>query len=96
MTRKRYSTEFKREAARMLIIEGVPVTELSEQLEVHRAMLYRWKEQFLAEQECIDASGTTNLKALEQENARLRKELAKSQTINEILKKTQDHFSKDA
>ena len=43
MKRRRFTSEFKREAARMLIIEGLSAKEVSEQLGVAENLLYRWK-----------------------------------------------------
>ena len=67
MTRRRYTDEFKTEAAKMIIIDGVKVSDLSDQQGVHRTMLNRWKDQFLEEQESTgSSSGAPNLKAMEQ------------------------------
>ncbi|MDA7916272.1 transposase [Verrucomicrobia bacterium] len=41
MKRKRYTTEFKKEAARLMIIEGMSAREVSEQLGTEPALLYR-------------------------------------------------------
>jgi len=42
MKRKQYSTEFKKEAAKTIIIEGTAVREVSEQLGVPEGVLYDW------------------------------------------------------
>ena len=42
MTRRRYTAEFKKEAARMILIDGTPVREVSEQLGVPEGVLYNW------------------------------------------------------
>ena len=96
MTRRRYTTEFKKEAVRLIIIEGESVKEVSEQLGINRGMLYNWKSQYLEELEGQSPAGSPSPKAMEQELASLRKELAKSRMMNEILKKTVGYFSKDA
>ena len=96
MARRRYTIEFKKEAARMIIIEGTPVKEVSEQLGVHPGMLYNWKSQFLEELESQSPSGSPSPAAMASELVSLRKELAKSRMMNEILKKTVGYFSKDA
>ena len=51
MRRKRYSAEFKKEAARLMIMEGLRGSEVSEKLGVNPNMLYRWKRQHLEELE---------------------------------------------
>ena len=88
MRKKRYSAEFKREAARLMIIEGVNVSEAAERLGVNVSLLYRWKQEHLEEQDAAKtdrpAVGAVEMAA---EIEDLRKRLAKAERINEILKK---------
>ena len=95
MTRRRYTAEFKKEAARMIIIDGTPVQEVADQLGVGSQMLYRWKQEHLDELETHSSPSAPSPKAMAEELAELRKELAKSQRMNAILKKTVGYFSKD-
>jgi transposase len=95
MTRRRYTAEFKKEAARMILIDGTPVREISEQLGVPEGVLYTWKSKHLDELEALKPDGGASPKALAAENAELRKELAKARRMNEILKKTVGYFSKE-
>ena len=96
MRKKRYSPEFKREAARLMIIEGVNVSEAAERLGVNVSLLYRWKQEHLEEQDAAKA-GKPAVGAVEMaaEIEDLRKRLAKAERINEILKKTVSYFAKD-
>jgi len=87
MIRRRYTAEFKKEAARMIIIDGTPVQEVADQLGVCSQMLYRWKQEHLDELEIQTNPGAPSPKAMAEELAELRKELAKSRRMNEILKK---------
>jgi transposase len=87
MTRRRYTAEFKKEAARMILIDGTPVREVSEQLGVPEGVLYNWKAKHLDELEALKPDGAASPKTLAAENAELRKELAKARRMNEILKK---------
>ena len=95
MRKKRYSTEFKREAARLMIIDGVSAPEVAERLGVNISLLYRWKQEHLEEQDA--KAGEPGLGAVEMaaEIEDLRKRLAKAERINEILKKTVSYFAKD-
>ena len=95
MTRRRHTAEFKKEAARMIIIDGIPVQEVADQLGVCSQMLYSWKQEHLDELEIQTNPGAPSPKAMAEELAELRKELAKSRRMNEILKKTVGYFSKD-
>ena len=96
MRKKRYSTEFKREAARLMIIEGVSPSEAAQRLGVNVSLLYRWKQEHLEEQDALKGDkpgvGAVELAA---EIEDLRKRLAKAERINEILKKTVSYFAKD-
>ena len=94
--KKRYSIEFKKEAARLLIIDGLSAPEVALKLGVQTGLLYRWKSEHLAE---MEAAGAPEIGASPTEMAseidRLRKELAKSERINLILKKTVSYFAKE-
>jgi len=79
----------------MIIIDGTPVLEVAQQLGVGSQMLYRWKQAHLDELEIHTTPGAPSPKAMAEELAELRKELAKSRRMNEILKKTVGYFSKD-
>ena len=87
MKRRRFSREFKQEAARMLIIEGLRAKEVSDQLGVGQNLLYRWKQQHIDDLEASRPEGAQSPKEMAAEIADLRKQLAKSQRMNEILKK---------
>ena len=95
MKRRRYTAEFKKEASRMLIIEGLSAKEVSEQLGVGENLLYRWKQEHLDELEASKPAGAQSPKEMAAEIAQLRKQLAKSQRMNEILKKTVGYFAKE-
>ena len=95
MTKKRYSAEFKMEAARMIIVDGLSVKEVSEQLGVAQNLLYKWKQEHIEELEASNPAGARSPKAMAAELESLRKELAKARRMNEILKKTVGYFSKE-
>ena len=95
MKRRKFTTEFKKEAARMLIIEGQSAKEVSQQLGVGSSLLYQWKREHLEELDASNPIGAQSSKEMAIEMADLRKQLAKSQRMNEILKKTVGYFSKD-
>jgi|TARA_B100002019_G_C20935110_1_gene434064 transposase len=95
MTRRKYTAEFKKEAARMILIDGISVQEVADQLGVCSQVLYRWKHEHLDELEDQTTAGAPSPKAMAEELTTLRKELAKSRRMNEILKKTVGYFSKD-
>jgi transposase len=96
MNRKRYSVEFKKEAARLLIMEGMSAPEVSKKLGVSANMLYRWKSVYLKELGGDAEAGKGASPAeMADEIQRLNKALGREKRINEILKKTVSYFSED-
>ena len=79
----------------MLIIEGLSAKEVSEPLGVAENLLYRWKQEHLDELEASKPAGAQSPKEMAAEIAQLRKQLAKSQRMNEFLKKTVGYFAKE-
>lgn len=96
MKRKRYSTEFKREAARLMIMDGQGAQELAQKLGVNHSVLYRWKQEHLAELErASPGSAGASPAQMATEIEDLRNRLAKSERINQILKKTVSYFARE-
>jgi len=97
MKRRKYTQEFKKEAARLMIIDGLSAPEVSEKLGVNTSVLYRWKREHLSELEgCSEGSQQQmSPKEMSAELDRLRKQLARSERINQILKKTVGYFAKE-
>ena len=96
MKNQRYTNEFKNEAVKMIIIDGVTVKEVSQQLGVPEGVLYSWRQKYLDEMEAQSPEGAQSPKAMATEIAELRKQLAKQKRMTEILKKTVGYFSEDA
>lgn len=94
MRRRKYTVEFKREAVAMLL-DGVSGREVSEQLGVNQGLLYRWKAEQLERMEACAGSGEPSPKAQAEEIARLRKQLAKAERMNQILKKAAIFFAQE-
>lgn len=95
MKKQRYSVEFKNEAVKMILIDGVSVKEVSEQLGVRENVLYAWRHKHIDKLESDNPSDSPSSKALAAENAELRKQLAKQKRMTEILKKTVSYFSEE-
>ena len=93
--RKRYTEEFKKEAARMVVMEGLSAQEVAEKLGISSVLIYRWRDAYLNEMGGSGDDGEMNAQDLAAELDRVRKKLAKAERINEILKKTVGYFAKD-
>ena len=82
---KRYSTEqiiVKLRQAEIEMGRGVKVPEVCRKLGISEQTFYRWRKRYGG----LDRSEIRRLKALEQENARLKKLLADAMLDNAILK----------
>ena len=82
---KRYSTEqiiVKLREAEIEMGRGVKVPEVCRKLGISEQTFYRWRKRYGG----LDLSEVRRLKALEQENARLKKLLADAMLDNAILK----------
>ena len=76
MKKRRFSTEFKREAVTLVRNSGKSITQVARELGLGTSLLAKWKKQFDEQQ----ATGMTpneleELKTLRKENARLKMEV---------------------
>jgi len=93
--RKRYSEQFKREAVELSYNSGKTVKEVAESLGIHNNLLTRWRTEYArAGNKAFPGNGRQKLSAVEEENLRLKKELAEVKEEREILKKATAIFSK--
>ena len=91
MSRKSYSKEYKVSAVRMMVMDGMPASQVSQKLGVSEGLLYKWKQQQVGAMSVSDSD--LDPQALVSENEQLRKQLARAEKINEILKKTVAYFA---
>ena len=90
--RKSFSSEFKREAVRLLDSSQKPPADLARELGVRRNQLDKWKEQLGKRgAQAFPGSG----KRPTDELARLRKELEQVKEERDILKKAAAYFAKE-
>ena len=93
-SRRKHSSEFKREAVRLSREAGRTVVEVAANLGIDRGVLQRWRSE-------MEAHGTSAFpgngrpKASEEEVLGLRKELARAQQERDILKKALAYFAKE-
>lgn len=93
MSKPRYTAEFKSEAVKQVTERGYSVADVAERLGVSTHSLYVW----------LRAAGTSrqqrkadDLESLRQENARLKRELARAEEERAILKKAAAYFAKES
>jgi transposase len=94
-TRRKFSEEFKREAVALSYSSGKSIEQVADDLGIHRSLLNRWrKEVNVSGQQAFPGHGVQKLTPLEEENIRLKRELAIVTEEREILKKAVTIFSK--
>lgn len=89
--RRRYTKEFKEEAAKLIIEQGYSRTEAAKSLGVDRRNVSRWVEEIRGGSFCKKPVAT----AEQEELRRLRKENHQLRLEQEILKKAAAFFAKD-
>ena len=93
--RKNYTTEFKREAVRLVTEQGYSMSQAARNLDVNINMLRRWKNQI--EEQGQDAfPGKGRLLPEQEELYRLREENKRLRMEREILKKTVTFFANES
>ncbi len=92
--RKRYDREFKLSAVKLVLDSGRSVVSIAAELGISENALFIWKKKYLE-----DASnafpGKGRMKPEEEENRRLKKELAHVTMERDILKKAVAFFAKE-
>ena len=92
--RKTYTSQFKREAVRLMESSDKPASDVARQLSVRRNQLYKWKEQ-LSKRGAKPFPGAGRQRGQIDELSRLRQELAKVKEERDILKKAAAYFAKE-
>lgn len=95
MQRRKFSSEYKFEAVRMVKERGVSVAQAARDLGVHENVLRKWVRE-LSSDPVQSFPGQGNLKPEQLEIARLRREIAKLKAERDILKKAAAYFARDA
>lgn len=91
--RRKYTPEFKREAVELSRTSDKTIAEVARELGISPDRLYKWRAASAELQEEA-FPGQGNRPALEAENARLRREVARLEQEREILKKALAIFSR--
>ena len=92
-TRRRFTSEFKTEAVRLLEESGRPLQAIAEELGVHANQLRTWRNEHLA---AGSAEALARQKAEAAELARPRRENKRLEQENEILRRAAAFFAREA
>lgn len=94
MGRRVFSREFKVEAVRLVVERGVSFRQAAKDLGIHENLIRKWARAIrLDSKQAFPGRG--RMKPDDAEVARLRRELAKTQTERDILKKAIAFFARE-
>ena len=89
-SRKKYTPEYRQEAARLVIESGRPIAHVAKEISVSATILGRWVKLERERQGSVDGRSDADIRA---ENARLRRELAEAKMDNEFLSQATAFFA---
>jgi|TARA_B100001964_G_scaffold220776_1_gene264254 transposase len=92
--RRKFDSEFKIEAVKLITDRGSPTSEVARNLDIHENLLHKWKRQYLADT-ADSFPGKGHLKPHDEELRRLKKKLNDVEQERDILKKALAIFSKE-
>src|SRR5699024_8222317 len=88
-SRKKYTPEYRQEAARLVIESGRPSGHVAKEIGVAEELLGKWVKRERERQGSDDGRSDADIRA---ETARLRRELAEAKMDNEFLSKATAFF----
>lgn len=91
---RRYDDEFKKEAVKLVVVQGYSFQAAADAVGVSSRSLRDWREKFAPPPETCGSDAT--LKDLQEENKRLRKQLRQAELERSILKKATAYFAKES
>ena len=92
--RRRFTDEFKRNAANLILVEGYSVNGAAQAVGVDTKTIRQWRDKFAPEIPPCGSDAT--VEELQAENKRLRRALTESEQDREILKKATAYFAKES
>ena len=89
-SRKKYTPEYRQEAARLVLESGRPIAHVAKEIGVAEGLLGKWVKLERERQGSDDGRSDADIRA---ENARLRRELAEAKMDNELFSKASAFFA---
>lgn len=93
---RRYTPEFKTEAVKLVLEQGIQQSLAARRLGIPEGTLATWVAAAKSATSALSVPGTRSAAELLTENARLRKELAEARMERDILKKATAYFAKES
>jgi transposase len=92
----RYTKEFREEAVKLVVEDGLSVQEASRRLDLPKSTIFNWIRSARAGKLGEIGKQQRQLSEAELELARLKRELAKVRMERDILKKAAAYFAKES
>jgi transposase len=96
MKLKTYTREFRAEAVKLVLAQGLTLDEAAQRLAIPKGTLGTWVGAAKRSADPAAAPGSRSVAELEAEVARLRKELANERMEKEVLKKATAYFARES
>ena len=85
--RRSFDANYKRNALRMILDEGVPLEEVARKLDINRLVIHRWKKAYQENPDGAFPGQGNHTKGIEEENQQLKQALKDAEEERDILKK---------
>lgn len=95
-TNQTYTPEFRAEAVKLVVEQGLSQAEAAEKLGIPKGSLGNWVATAKRQGRHRVVAGEPTMEELKAEVARLRKELARAEMEREIVKKAAAYFAKES
>lgn len=96
MKMKTYTPEFRAEAVKVVLAQGLSLEEAAQRLAIPKGTLVNWVSAAKRGSDPTAAPGSRSVSELEAEVAKLRKELAVERMEKEVLKKATAYFARES
>lgn len=96
MKTKTYTPEFRAEAVKMVLAQGLTLEEAASRLAIPKGTLANWVSAAKRSTDPAAPPGSRSVAELEAEVTRLRKELATERMEKEVLKKATAYFARES
>jgi transposase len=96
MKSKTYTPEFRAEAVKLVLAQGLTLEEAAQRLDIPKGTLANWVSAAKRSNDPGAAPGSRSVAELEAEVAKLRKELAVERMEKEVLKKATAYFARES
>jgi transposase len=96
MKLKTYTREFRAEAVKLVLAQGLTLEEAAQRLAIPKGTLGKWVGAAKRSADPAAMPGSRSVAELESEVARLRKELATERMEKEVLKKAAAYFARES